>query len=128
MPYRLEDTVELVKYHQTAEGIQMGSGICEEHANAVKFASNKIKEGVTNQKPEEVVLGSCQAVFESLAAMHAMGYDLNEFDSAFRTYVDFRFRNIRDWTEDKPDFKYDIPAECVFDISDDGEERSTTVK
>ena len=124
MSYHLEDTVELVKYCQTARGLKTGSGVSLGDAENIRIDSEKLKEAIEERKPEDVILYSCETVFDALSALHFMGYDTAEFNSVFRDYVDYKFAKINDAEATAPDFRYDIPTECVFS----GEEDKETVK
>lgn len=74
-----------------------------------------MEEGALKQDSVEVMRGACEAFFQTLSVLHYMGYDITEFNSIFREYVDYKFASMNDDEVPLPDFRYDIPAECVFD-------------
>ena len=67
-----------------------------------------------NQESVEIMRGACEAFFQTLSVLHYMGYDITEFNSIFREYVDYKFASMNDDEIQPPDFRYDLPDEAVF--------------
>ncbi len=97
----------------------------------VREAGKRLTQAIERQEPEKVIFHSCEAVFAALQTLHNIGFDVSEFNSVFRDYVDYKFELITDSEAKEPDFKYDIPSECVFDngfANPDGTAKKETVK